>query len=151
MLAASAAGVLALAGCSALGEDDADPGPDPFRLGRIRLENALRTPHEIGLRVDRDGERVHLRTYRLDAAPAENRVRNRAVPVEEFGCRPGRYELAARLDGDEWTPVTLPAAYAGHLVELEVRDGGDGPSLGQLVETNAPRWSRPGTGTTTAE
>ncbi|MFC5970593.1 hypothetical protein ACFPYI_04540 [Halomarina salina] len=144
LLATSTGALVALAGCSALGDDVGDDGPEPFRLGRVQLDNRLETPQEVGLRVERDGERVHDETYRLDAAPAEDRVSTRYAPVKRFGCVRGVYRLEARLGDGDWSGRALSSEYAGHLIELEVREGDTGPEVGILVEAKAPRRSCPG-------
>ena len=127
----------ALAGCSALGSDN-DSDPEPFRLGRIQLENTLQTAQSIGLRVTRDDERVHEQTYRLEAAPNDG-VTSMDAPTDEFGCQQGSYMASARLNEGSWSQVEIPVQYHGHLVELAVEEHGDGPALSHKVETKEPR------------
>ena len=124
----------ALAGCSALGGgSDPDPTIEPFRLGRVELENTLQTVQSIGLRVYRDGERVHDRAYRLEAAPT-GEVTSTVAPTDEFGCQLGVYTVSACLNEGRWSYVEIPAQYHGHWIELAVEEHGNEPTAVPKIE-----------------
>ncbi|MWG36846.1 hypothetical protein [Halomarina oriensis] len=127
LLAGLSTGVAsALAGCSALGDDDTSK-PEPYRIGGISLLNDDSTSHTVDLLVERDREIVHWEAYDLaersgDGASAD------AVESSSFGgCTPGRYSVAVRVD-DTATRV-LEAADEGARREnawrtLLIEDGG---------------------------
>lgn len=79
----------------------ADSFDEPIRLARLAALNFDSRAHQFDLRVDRDGETVHRSSHQIRGKDDEQLYGEEADCT--WGSTPGTYEIAARVDGGEWT------------------------------------------------
>lgn len=106
------------AGCTGL-NPLAEREPLP-RLGPVRLSNTDDVPHELSVRIERDGDRVFADTFELGTDGEEGTFGELATIDCGPGSKRGRYSLSFETEAGRSTTI------AG--------DRGDGPTLTVLAE-----------------
>lgn len=115
------AGVGALtAGSGCTGLNPLAEREPPPRLGPVRLANADDVPHELSVRIERDGDGVFADTFELGTDGEEGTFGGLAT----IECGPGS-------ERDRYTLSFETAAGASTTFEV---DRGDGPTLSVLAE-----------------
>lgn len=124
----------ALAGCTSFGRTDA------HTLGCVVVSNYHDEPHAVGLRIERDGERVHESTRELPPVAREGGTTDGHPEVISSDWeRDGRFVIRTRLDDGPWTETALAdlsAPDGSNCLDVEKRvhaPDGDGARLGTLV------------------
>ncbi|WP_049971243.1 hypothetical protein [Haladaptatus cibarius] len=94
---------VALAGCSAFGSQSVE-------LSNISFINLDDSPHDIHVRIERNGEAVHEQTYSL-ARSSESGTKSNPAPVidEPWMHEKGQFTIEARMDDREWKRHQIPA------------------------------------------
>lgn len=127
-----AASVFGTTGCL----DTIDPREPDLTLGWYGLTNYTTEPVELEVRVERDGETVHEKTYEVEGRTG-GRLGGTIVECSWSGVA-GDYTVAAREPGSEWVSksvdeiedrriqtgncVLAEALYRGHTIEFWLRD-----------------------------
>jgi len=97
----AALGTVGFGGCLSLD----DGGSGRSRLGEVSFANSANRPRTVDCRVEWNGEIVHDRRYELAADDSDGVDESRAVAPQTWPDEPGRFSVAARVRGHEWTRV----------------------------------------------
>lgn len=84
----------------------------PPRLGWMAVANYSPKPHRFRIEIERDGERVHESTHRLEGKP-EGRIPGEVLDCT-WGEAPGPYTFRGRVDESDWIERTVADALASY-------------------------------------